>query len=157
MPDGQDNELKTRAREFAEGLAKAVADFDLHTQVTSDEPENIRISFEGPDSPMFVGRNGQVLDALQTLASHIINRRSGQRLRITFDADLYRARREETLIKLAQDLADQVKSTGQEAVLDPLSPMERRIVHTALADDPGVQTYSEGEEPDRYIIISPAE
>jgi spoIIIJ-associated protein len=54
------------------------------------------------------------------------------------------------------ELADEVKSSGQEAVLDPLSPLERRIVHTVLADDPGVTTYSEGEEPDRYIIISPA-
>jgi len=73
-----------------------------------------------------------------------------------FDADDYRIRREKTLKELADDLAAQVLSTGQEAVLDPLSPMERRIVHNALAEIPGVRTYSEGEEPDRFVIISPA-
>ena len=148
-------DLKERAIAFAEGLV-AASDLDITASVLTEDAENITIAFEGPDARFLVGRHGQALDALQHLASFVVRGRSGQRFRITFEADGYRARREATLRKLAQDLADEVKSTGQEAVLDPLSPLERRIVHTTLAEDPGVTTYSEGEEPDRYIIISPA-
>lgn len=149
--------LKERAKAFAEGIAGA-SGLEIETEVILDEPEGVTIAFTGPDSGLLVGRGGQVLDALQYLASMSINKRGygGSRLRVIFDADRYRARREETLHKLAAELADQVRATGQEAVLDPLSPLERRIVHTALVGVEGVRTYSEGEEPDRYIIISPA-
>ena len=118
--------------------------------------DSIVIAFEGADSAVLVGKGGQGLDALQYLASLIINRRMNPRLRITFDADDFRLRRENTLKALAHQLCDQVLSTGQEAVLDPLSPMERRIVHNIVAEVPGVQTYSEGQEPNRYIVIAPA-
>jgi spoIIIJ-associated protein len=155
MPDVMETELKARARTWAEGLA-AASGLDVRATVAADEPDGVTLAFEGPDAHWLVGRHGQVLDALQYLASLGVNRGAGQRLRVLFDADGYRARREATLKKLAHDLAAQVKSTGQEAVLDPLSPLERRIVHTALADDPAVKTYSEGEEPERYVIISPA-
>lgn len=147
--------LMERAETFARGLAKA-SGLDLQESVVADGPDAVTVAFDGPDAHLLVGRQGQVLDALQYLASLALGGRSGQRLRIVFDADGYRIRREATLQKLAQDLSAQVKATGQEAVLDPLSPLERRIVHTALADDPDIRTYSEGEEPERYIIISPA-
>jgi spoIIIJ-associated protein len=148
-------DLKERARTFAEAVART-SGLEVTASVASEEAEGITIAFDGPDARLLVGRAGQVLDALQYLASLAVNRRGGQRLRIIFDAAGYRARRAATLQDLAQELATQVKATGQEAVLDPLSPMERRIVHTALAEDTAVRTYSEGEEPDRYIIISPA-
>lgn len=155
MPDAMGTGLKERARTFAEGLA-AASSLELEARVAAEEADGVVIALEGADAHWLVGRHGQVLDALQYLASLAVNRGSGQRLRVVFDADGYRARREATLKKLAADLAAQVKSTGQEAVLDPLSPLERRIVHTALVDDPDIKTYSEGEEPDRYVIISPA-
>lgn len=155
MPDATMTDIKTKALAFAEKLAET-SGLEMTARVANDEGETLTIAFEGPDARLFVGRNGQVLDTLQYLATLIVNRRSTQRLRIVFDADSYRARRETTLIKLAQDIAAQVKGSGEEAVLDPLSPLERRIVHNALSDDPGVRTYSEGEEPDRFIIISPA-
>jgi spoIIIJ-associated protein len=149
---------KRRATEFAEGFAAASAGLlELTAFVASEEPEGIVLGFEGPDAHLLVGRAGRILDALQYIASNVVNRRSNRgRLHVIFDADGYRARREATLKKLAADLAAQVVSTGEEAVLDPLSPLERRIVHNALKDIGGVRTYSEGEEPERYIIISPA-
>lgn len=147
--------LKERARVFAEGLADA-SGLELTARVAGDEPDGITIAFDGADAPLLAARRGQVLDALQYLASLAVNRRGGPRLRILFDAAEYRERRAETLRNLAHELADEVRSTGQEAVLDPLSPLERRIVHTALKDEPGVRTYSEGEDPERYIIVSPA-
>ena len=155
MPEAMGTELKERARTWAEGLV-AASGLEVQVTVAADEPDGITLAFDGPDARWLVGRHGQVLDALQYLASLAVNRGSGQRLRVVSDADGYRARREATLKKLAHDLAAQVRSSGEEAVLDPLSPLERRIVHTALADEPGIKTYSEGEEPERYVIISPA-
>jgi spoIIIJ-associated protein len=150
---------KERAIVFAEGFA-AAADglLDIESSVASDEAEGIVLAFDGPDAHLLVGRAGRTLDALQYIASNVVNRRTNSRARlhIVFDADGYRARREVTLKRLAAELAAQVLTTGQEAVLDPLSPLERRIVHNALKDEAGVRTYSEGEEPERYIIISPA-
>jgi len=149
--------MKERARQFAEGLAAAAAPtLELSVRVAAEESEGITLAFEGPDASRMVGRNGQILDALGFIAGQVLNRRGSARLRILFDADNYRSKREATLQKLATDLAEQVLATGQEAVLDPLSPMERRIIHNTLTEFPGVRTYSEGEEPQRYIIITPA-
>jgi len=148
--------MKERARQFAEGFAAAAAPgLDVTARVASEEAEGITLAFDGPDAHRLVGRNGQILDALGFIAGQVLNRRGNARLRILFDADNYRLKRETTLKKLATDLAEQVLATGQEAVLDPLSPMERRIIHNTLTDFPGIRTYSEGEEPQRYIIITP--
>lgn len=142
---------------FAEGLAES-SGLEVTASVVKDEPEGLTIAFQGPDARLLVGRSGQVLDALQYIASLAVNGRGGNgRLHIVFDADDYRARREVTLQRVAQELAEQVLATGQEAVLDPLSPLERRIVHQAVVEIPGVRTYSEGEEPERYIVIAPAQ
>lgn len=149
--------MKERALRFAEGLAEAAApNLELTVRISAEEPEGVTLAFEGPDAHLMVGRNGQILDSLGFIAGQVLNRRGNARLRILFDADNYRGKRETTLKKLATDLAEQVLATGQEAVLDPLSPMERRIIHNTLAEIGGVRTYSEGEEPQRYIIISPA-
>lgn len=151
-------DLKERAIAYAEGLA-AASDLDLSVEHHDVGDDNLWIKFDGPDSRFLVGRSGQVLDALQYLTLLSVNRRgplTGARLRVTFDADSYRARREVTLKKLARELSEQVRATGQEAVLDPLSAMERRIVHQAISDEEGIRTYSEGEDPDRYIVIAPA-
>lgn len=157
MPESEaTNESEDRARRWAEGLAAALsaADLEVAASVVREEPDGLTVRFTGEDARYLVGRHGHTLDALQLLASFAVGARRGG-LHILCDADDYRARRAETLRSLARELADEVKSTGQEAVLEPLSPLERRIIHTELVDDPGVRTYSEGEEPRRYIIISP--
>lgn len=154
---GTNQQKKAELTAWAQGLAQA-SGLEVTASVRKDEPEGLTIAFDGPDARLLVGRGGQVLDALQYIASLTINARGAVgRLHVTFDADNYRARREDTLRRVAQELAEQVLATGQEAVLDPLSPMERRIVHQAVMETPGVRTYSEGEEPDRYIVIAPAE
>lgn len=149
--------LKDRVREFATGFAASHPGLDLTARVDDDGTDGVLVTLEGEDAGRFVGRSGQALDALGYLATLSVHGRGsgGARLRILFDAEEYRRRREETLCQLAHELADQVRATGQEAVLDPLSPMERRIVHNAVLDEPGVRTYSEGQEPERYVIISP--
>lgn len=156
MADTATAELKGKVKTFAEELA-AASGWEVTIAVTRDTADSITIAFEGPDSALLAGRGGKVLDALQLIANHAYVRRGAPRLHILFDADNYRARREKMLVEMARDLAMQVESTGQEAVLDPLPALERRIVHQALLEFPGVQTYSEGEDPDRYIVIAPRE
>lgn len=139
-------------------LTRLIAESGLDAVVTRVEPDNVDIALEitGTDAGLLVGQHGQALEALQyllTLASAKYGR--GERIRISLDADRYRARRNETLVKFAHALADQVLAHGEEAVTDPLNPAERRVIHTALAGRGDVCTYSEGVEPNRYMVISP--
>ncbi len=147
-------DLKAQVLEFAQGFAETTG-LDVTAEVTRDEPEGVLIGFQGTDAKQLIGRGGQVLDALQLIAINSIMGQGRGRLRVTFDADGYRLRREKMLTDMANELADQVASTGQEAVLDPLPPLERRIVHQILTERTDIQTYSEGEEPNRYIVIAP--
>jgi spoIIIJ-associated protein len=119
--------------------------------------DTLTIAVTGPDAFLLVGPHGQTLDSLQYLVSLMTNKGSAQRVRITVDADGYRARRAQTLTEFAQELAAQVGKSGEEAITDPLNAMDRRIIHTALVDHPDVQTYSEGDDPNRYVVISPRE
>ena len=104
---------------------------------------------------MILPGDGSSLDALQYLCNLVINRRLGPEIRLILDASGYRERRAETLRKLAFEYANQVKDRQEECELDPLPAHERRIIHNSLLDDPGVRTYSEGDEPDRRVIIAP--
>ena len=139
-------------------LTRLVEESGLDVAVVRVEPDNVDVALEinGPDAALLVGPHGQALESLQyllTLASAKYGR--GERFRIGLDADRFRARRNEKLGKFAHALADQVLAQGEEAVTDPLNPAERRVIHTALADRGDVCTYSEGEEPGRYVVISP--
>ncbi|MHB0913970.1 MAG: RNA-binding cell elongation regulator Jag/EloR, partial [Armatimonadota bacterium] len=120
---------------------------------TSDSQVSLEI--EGGDSSVLIGKNGQTINALQYLIGVITNKRFDGQVRVMVDAEGFRNRREEALKSQAFALAAQVKEAGQEAVLEPLPPAERRIIHAALADNPDIYTYSEGEEPERYVVISP--
>lgn len=130
---------------------------EAHISRKEDE-ESIRYDLSGPHMGSIIGRRGDTLDALQYLANIIANREKEEpRKRVLLDAEDYRKRREDTLIRLAHRLAGRVKRTGHKVVLEPMSPMERRVIHTALQDDPEVKTLSEGEEPYRRLVISPAD
>ena len=121
----------------------------------SFERETLTLAVTGADAPLLVGAHGQTLDALQYLLMLMTNKGQGSRLRVTVDADSYRARRARKLAEFANELAAEVGKTGQEAITDSLNPMERRLIHTALVDHPDVETYSEGDEPNRYVVITP--
>lgn len=131
------------------------AGLEAEAAVESREGDTVTLAVTGPDASLLVGAHGQVLDALQHLLTLMTNKGRERRLRLTVDADGYRARRAQTLARFAQDLAAEVAKSGEEAVTDPMNAMERRLIHTALADHPDVQTYSEGEEPRRYVVVSP--
>jgi spoIIIJ-associated protein len=109
----------------------------------------------GGNTAVLIGKHGQTIDALQFLVGVITNKRIAGHVRIILDAEGYRGRREDALRDRALYLAGKVKETSQEAVLEALQPNERRIIHMALANDSEIYTYSEGDEPNRHVVISP--
>jgi spoIIIJ-associated protein len=117
----------------------------------------INLELDGRDVGYLVGKRGEVLNALQYVGNVIASRQLGTGARVVIDGNSFRAKRTEVLEKQARDIAEQVKLNNMEAVLDPLPAFERRIVHQVLSEYPGVQTYSEGEEPGRRVVIAPAE
>jgi spoIIIJ-associated protein len=110
---------------------------------------------EGEDVGLFIGRHGQTIDAVQHLAQRIVFPDGPSSVRVVIDANGYRERRAEALRAEAEDAADRVIASGKPVELDPLPPFERRIVHEYLRDRGGVETHSEGNEPERYLVVSP--
>ena len=119
---------------------------------------DLEVSVDGEGTSALVGRGGETIDALQYLLAQIASRaEGGARRRVSLDADGYRARREAALVVLAEQAAQEAVEHGDEIELDAMTPHDRRIVHMALKDRPGIVTRSEGEEPRRRIIVEPAE
>jgi spoIIIJ-associated protein len=126
------------------------------TVMVEDAGEEVTATVTGPDLGVLIGRHGQMIDALQYLANAIAHRAVGDdRRRIVIDAAGYRARRSATLETLARRSAEQASATGRPVALEPMSAVERRLVHEALKDDPEVETASEGAEPHRYVVVVP--
>lgn len=128
---------------------------DAKVGVKSAADGQVVLEVQTGDPATMIGKHGQTVDAIQYLVGVITNKQLPQKVRVVVDVEGYRSRREEALRNQAVYLASKVKESGEEAVLEPLPANERRIIHTALADDPEVYTYSEGEEPERYVVISP--
>lgn len=133
------------------------ADLEVTANVTQVSGRYVNIELDGKDAAYLVGKHGEVLNALQYLVNIIAGRSFGNGVRATIDGNQYRNRREQQLTAHAQRVADEVKKRSEEAVLDALPAFERRIVHKALSEYAGVTTYSEGEEPNRRVVIAPAE
>lgn len=149
--------------EDAEAVAEVVrelleaAGVQVSAKVGEINGKYVSIVLDGKDVAFIVGKHGEVLNALQYLVNIVIGRRMERQVRVTLDGNDYRRRREEALTQLASKIAAQVKERGEEAVLDALPAFERRIVHKALSEIEGVTTYSEGEEPNRRVVIAPAD
>lgn len=140
-------------------LTELLTDSGLHVsaEISEIKGKYINLSLGGRDVSYLVGRRGEVLNAVQYLMNVIVARQHESGVRVVIDGDNFRRRREEVLEKLAHDIATEVQKRGEEAVLDALPAFERRVIHQALSEFPGVVTYSEGEEPDRRVVIAPAE
>lgn len=123
------------------------------------EEDIVRLYIDKSTMGMIIGRRGENLDAMQYLTSLAVNRNRKQEgyTRISIDTEGYREKREETLARLAHKIAAQVKETGRPRTLEPMNPYERRVMHATLQDDPYVATRSEGDEPNRRVIIYPRE
>lgn len=142
------------AREFVEQVVGAM---ELPAQVEAEELSDgsFRINVTGESAGDVIGAYGEGLNALQYLAGLVVQRYTGEHSRLLLDADGYREKRETALVEQARELAAAVVEAGQEAELDPLNAFERRIIHNALLEYPGVTTYSEGEGDERRVIIAP--
>jgi len=120
--------------------------------------ESVVYTLNGPKMGTVIGRRGETLDAIQYLSNIVAGKdRTLPRKRIIVDAEDYRQRREDTLVRLASRLASKAKKSGRRVVLEPMNPQERRIIHTALEKDPDVKSISEGEEPYRRLVIYPSD
>lgn len=120
-----------------------------------EEKDSILINLSGPKMGLVIGYRGETLDSLQYLVSLVINKNHDVPYkRVVLDTENYRSKREETLKRVAQKTANKVRKTSRPYKLEPMNPYERRIIHSALQDYTDINTYSEGEEPFRRIIIS---
>ncbi|WP_317423398.1 RNA-binding cell elongation regulator Jag/EloR [uncultured Acidaminococcus sp.] len=141
------------AKAFLEEIFRAMGMDLLIEKFISRKDEEIILKIHGDGIGVLIGKHGQTLDALQYLTNLAGNRGRKNWNRIIMDAENYRERRRETLERLARNLADRVKRTRKKAMLEPMNPYERKIVHMSLQNDPAVTTYSEGEEPYRKVVI----
>jgi spoIIIJ-associated protein len=143
--------------EALEELLEEIADgLGLDVEVAVEEQEDVLCGrLNGEDVGLFIGRHGQTIDAVQHLAQRIVFPEGPASTRIVIDANGYRERRAETLRADADEAADEALRLGEPVELDPLPPFERRIVHEYLRERGDVETHSEGDEPERYLIVSP--
>lgn len=145
--------------EAAEFVKKLLELMDVEANVLANvsEEEGVRIRVDSSGQGVLIGHRGETLDAIQYLTSLHVNRARKEKgyTRVTVDTEGYRERREETLARLALKIASQVRSTGRSRTLEPMNPYERRVLHATLQSNPYVVTYSEGEEPNRRVVIAP--
>ncbi|MGD9736652.1 MAG: RNA-binding cell elongation regulator Jag/EloR [Solirubrobacterales bacterium] len=143
-----------RAQELVEGV---LDELDLDGEVVVEENDDrIELSVEGDDDyGLLIGKRGQTIDALQLLCYQAAFRGMRERKRVVLDAAGYRGRRRETLEGRADRAAEQALSSSRIVEMDPMSAQERRVVHERLKDRAGVETYSEGDEPRRCVVVAP--
>ncbi len=137
-------------------LEEIVDALDLDAEIVVDETDDeITARVEGEDVGLLIGRRGQTIDAVQLLCYRVAFRGRGERKRVSVDASGYRERRRETLERQAERAAERALETGKEIELEPMTASERKLVHDHLKDRPGLETFSEGEEPERCVIVAP--
>jgi len=147
-----ESDLTRESREVVERIAAGIgADVSVSAREHEDK---VTVTCSGPDVALFIGKHGQTIDAIQYLANAIA-RAHGDRHDVVVDAAGYRARRTATLENLARRTAERASATDRPVALEPMTPVERKIVHEALKDDPEVETASEGAEPNRFVVVLP--
>jgi len=138
-------------------VAEILSGIGIHGKLDSyREDDTIYISVTGQDCGTVIGRHGETLDAISYLTNLVANKHSEEHIRVSLDIGGYKKRREEIVISLAKKAAARVLHTGSPVTMEAMNPSERRIVHFALQSFGGVSTHSEGEEPERRVVVSPA-
>ena len=141
-----------QAEKFLQDVfSKMKVSVDIETQ---EDEESMTLRIKGKDSGIIIGRRGETLDALQYLTSLVVNKNREEYKRVTVDIENYRQKREETLVRLANRLAERVARYRKSVTLEPMNPYERRIIHSSLQNNKMVETYSVGDEPNRKVVIS---
>ncbi len=148
-PATQEGQVQTFLQEVTRLMGVPVS-----VHVKTDDEGNIRVTMEGDTLGILIGRRGETLDALQYLTGLHLNRGQEGYTRVTLDSEGYRAKREDALIRLANRMANRAEKTGRRVSLEPMNPYERRVLHSALQGRTGITTHSEGEEPNRHVVIT---
>ncbi len=146
------------AADVREVLERILAAIGVRARIEiQEDDELLTATFVGRELGLLIGKHGQTIDAIQYLANAIVWRNRGdERIPVVVDAAGYRARRQASLDALATRSADQAVSSGEPVELEPMTAVERKVVHVSLQDHPGVTTRSEGTEPNRFVVIDPA-
>ena len=147
LEPAEDHPLEKFLRDLADQMG-----IDLDFSVKAGD-ELVFVEITGKDTGTIIGKRGSTLDAVQCLASYVVNKDSDKYIRVILDAENYRSRREKTLVNLANRLAGKVERTGRAVTLEPMNPYERKVIHCTLQSHPGVMTRSEGKDPYRKVVI----
>jgi len=147
LDPAEDHPLEKFLRDIADQMG-----IDLDFSVKASD-ELVFVEITGKDTGTIIGKRGATLDAVQCLASYVVNKDSDKYIRVILDAENYRAKREKTLVNLANRLAGKVERTGRPTTLEPMNPYERKVIHCTLQNHPNVKTRSEGKDPYRKVII----
>ena len=148
----EDETLK--ATEFLRNITEKLG-MDTEFDASFDEEEKkMNIELKGEGLGLLIGRRGETLDAIQYLTNIFVNKGSDDYIKVTIDAENYRERREDALVTLAKRTAQKATKYKKNMIIEPKNPYERRIIHEALQDYPGVTTYSIGEEPNRKVVVA---
>lgn len=140
---------------FITGLLDKMGIEGTVTVLPQIECDQLRLEINGPDMGPIIGRRGDTLDAIQYLASLVLNNALKEHVRLSVNTENYREKRTESLERLARKMAMKVVKSHRSMTLEPMNPYERRIIHAALQDFNGVTTYSTGTEPSRRVVIAP--
>ncbi|HCQ90028.1 MULTISPECIES: RNA-binding cell elongation regulator Jag/EloR [unclassified Clostridium] len=146
---------RDRIYEAKNFLREVLESMNMKAEIrVKEENDEIKINLIGPNMGILIGYRGETLDSLQYLVSLVVNKDHDEEYkRVILDTENYRYNRQETLKRLAGKMASKVKLSGKTLKLEPMNPYERRVIHSALQNDPNVKTYSEGEEPKRRVVI----
>ena len=145
--------VKAAAESFLRGLLERMG---IQAEITISDREGggLLVELSGPGMGAVIGRRGETLDAIQHLTNYAVNRGSEKRCHISVDAESYRAKREESLVRLAEKMAAKVVKYKRSMALEPMNSYERHVIHTALQNYEGVSTSSTGTEPNRRVVVS---
>jgi len=150
----KEDSVEEIAKKFLDDVFKSM-NMVVAIDITLDKEDNcINVDLSGDEMGVLIGKRGATLDSLQYLLSLVINKDSEDYIRVKIDTENYRERRKETLENLAKNVAFKVKRTRRAFALEPMNPYERRIIHSALQNDKYVTTHSEGEEPNRKVVVT---
>lgn len=150
----REREEVTRAKEFIKNVTEKLG-MNIEQEASYNEEEKLlKIELKGEGLGLLIGRRGETLDSIQYLTNIFVNKKSDDYVKVTIDAENYRARREEALVSLAKRTASKAVKYRKNMIIEPKNPYERRIIHEALQDYPEVTTYSVGEDPNRKVIVA---
>lgn len=149
-----DLSVEDQTKKFLQDVFKAMNMTVVIDAKYSEAEHTLEVELSGDEMGVLIGKRGQTLDSLQYLISLVVNKGTGEYIRVKVDTENYRQRRKETLENLAKNISYKVKRTKRPVSLEPMNPYERRIIHSALQNDRYVTTHSEGEEPFRRVVVT---